>query len=115
MFHVSNIQLAHAIYNVSMLQRFVFDDSAIKEQARELSDLLNSSFPEGIPEHLVSDIHSLSSEVVLSYGTPTVGADGISQTLIALRLGSSFERLMTAMRAGEGNRIAHSFERITRA
>jgi hypothetical protein len=95
-----------------VLQEFVLDNSAIEQQIKELKELSAQLFPESLPDSLIRELGCLPSDVVISYGATTLGTNGIHQTLIFVRFGSSFDRLRTAMRTGEFT-AAHKAKNIT--
>jgi hypothetical protein len=96
-----------------VLQEFVLDNSAIEQQLKELKELSDKLFSENPPESFVRELSRLPSDVVISYGPTALGTDGIHQTVIFARFGSSFDRLGTAMRTGEFIAAAHKSENIT--
>lgn len=81
--------------------RLSFDTSAAQAQLDDLTTLLKSRFPSGIPNQLISDFCGLISDVILTDGGSTVGTDGTVKVLQRLRFGSRFESLTAAILAGE--------------
>ena len=78
-----------------------FDTSEVECKLAELSDTLGHVFPDGIPNELVENLPRLLSDVLLSDSGSALGADGIRERLITLRLGSGFQDVMAALRAGK--------------
>lgn len=93
-------------YNESF--SLTFDTSEAERQLAELSDALGHVFPDGIPHELVENLPRLLSDVILSNSSPTLGADGIRERLITLRLGAGFEHVMAALRAGKPLDLLHA-------
>ena len=78
-----------------------FDTSVAQTQLDDLTALLKSRFPSGIPNQLIGDFQSLLSDVILSDNGSTLGTDGTVEILQSLRFGSRFENLTAAIRAGK--------------
>jgi len=88
-----------------------FDTSEVERQVAELSATLGHVFPDGIPDELVENLPRLLSDVVLSDSGTTLGTDGIRERLVTLGLGSGFEHVMTALRAGKILDLLHTANR----
>src|SRR4051812_26528629 len=93
------------------------DTSIAEQHMHELIQLLESRFPKGIPRQILSDLKSLSLDVVLSNNGSTLLADGTVKVLQRLRFGREFEIFRAALYAGEIDhaRILHESERQNQA
>ncbi len=82
----------------------IFDTATAQQQIDELSGLLQSRFPEGIPSDLVRDFSGLLSDVILSDGGSALRTDGTIEIVQGLRFGARFESLRAAVLAGKFDR-----------
>lgn len=87
----------------SRLCSLVFDQSAIERKIEELTEALQVTFSEGIPSNVIDDLKGLLSNVLVSYRSTAVDADGTDKILVSLDFGDGFERLIAALRAGKAN------------
>jgi hypothetical protein len=78
-----------------------FNTAAAQTQMDELTELLQSRFPEGVPSQLLRDFQSLLSDVILSDNGSALGTDGTVEILQGLRFGSRFESFRAAILAGK--------------
>lgn len=93
-----------------MRAKLQFDMSEADQQIAEMSALLEST-PEGLRQRafdLVSGyIEHLGTDVVAGQDVATTQADGTIEVCCRLRLGGGFERLLSALRAGEVDILSH--------
>ena len=85
----------------------VVDTSIAEQQISELVQLIKSRFPKGVPRHVLSDLKSLSLDVVFSDHSSTLRADGTVKVIQRLRFGSRFESFRTALLTDEGNHVTN--------
>jgi hypothetical protein len=78
-----------------------FDTTKIIEQLDELKRLLESRFPQGIPDKILSDLLGLSLDVVFTDSRTTSSADGTIKIVQGMRFGTCFERLGATILAFE--------------
>ena len=85
--------------------QLVFDRSAIKKKMAQAAEALqvkvNGGLPECVLRGVLGYLKVLLINVTLSDGGVTVDADGTHKVLVRLDLGDGFERLITALLAGE--------------
>jgi len=79
----------------------IFDAAAAQTQMDELTELLQSRFPEGVPSQILRDFQGLLSDVILSDGGSTLGTDGTIEIVQGLRFGARFESFRAAILAGK--------------
>jgi hypothetical protein len=95
-------QSDHEVFSIA------FDTSEAERQAAELSEALRHGFPDGIPHELIENVPRLLSDFILADSCTTLGAGGIGERLITLRLGNGFEHVMAALRAGKILDLLHA-------
>jgi len=83
----------------SQLCSLNIETSAIAEQSKEMAELLQTCFPEGIPSDLLSYLKRLFLNIVISDGTSTLGTSGTNEITVRLNFGSDFESFIAALRA----------------
>lgn len=93
-----------------MIARLQFDLSEAEGQIAQLSALLENT-PEGLRQRafdLVSGyVEHLGADIVAGDGVATTQADGAIEIRSRLRFGGGFERLLSALRAGEVDILSH--------
>ncbi|MGA2300008.1 MAG: hypothetical protein ABSG77_04845 [Candidatus Acidiferrum sp.] len=77
------------------------DTSEAKKQLDELMELLKSRFPGGIPDELISDLASLTFDLVFTDSRSALGANGTKEVFQGFRFGSSFELFRAAVLTGK--------------
>jgi hypothetical protein len=82
--------------------RLLFDTSILERQVKELKDCTrNFAADSAFSDELANKIERLLLDIDLGEAVSTVRADGAVEVCQRLRFGADFERLLTALRAGE--------------
>ncbi|WP_145536946.1 hypothetical protein [Yersinia alsatica] len=83
-----------------MVVTLSLDTTLLNVKIKQLTDLIKSRFPEGVPEGIDSQLTSLSNDIVFIDGPSTVKTTGINQIVQRVDFGFSFDALTAAIRAG---------------
>jgi hypothetical protein len=87
-----------------------YETVELVEQLEELRKLL-----EKVPQLGFDDFECLSRDIALGNRTTAIGADGVREIFIRLRLGVGYEKLMAALRTGEIAKVAHAISELRSA
>ena len=79
----------------------IFDATEVERQIKELSELIQARFPNGIPDQFLRHFTGISLDVVFSNHSSTLMADGTIELLQGFRLGSCFENLRATIIASK--------------